>query len=127
MIRSFFAIEPPAALKAEIRRLQSRLRRTERTSSGPARRGAPDPKFLGDTPDGLVPELARSAARAVASSRPPDPGAGRPRVFPHPARPRVVWVGLAGQLDRLSALRRDLESAVPDTAIRRKKEISRPI
>jgi hypothetical protein len=39
----------------------------------------------------------------------------------------VVWVGLAGQLDRLSALRRDLESAVPDTAIRRKKEISRPI
>lgn len=53
-------------------------------------------KFLGDTEEGLVPEIV-SAMREAATGIPPLEirirGTG---AFPNLARPRVVWVGLEG-------------------------------
>ena len=69
-------------------------------------------KFLGDTDRSLVPALA-DALRAVAAGltafalRTAAPGA-----FPNPRRPRVLWIGLDGPLDRLHRLQAAVETAL---------------
>ena len=69
-------------------------------------------KFLGDSPRALLHGVAE-ACRGVASELAPFSlaltGTG---VFPSPARPRVLWAGLAGDLERLRELHRRLESAL---------------
>jgi len=61
-------------------------------------------RFYGDTEPARVPDLAargRELARAHAPLSLDVAGWG---AFPGPARPRVLWVGLAGQVEELRAL-----------------------
>ncbi|HYM39794.1 MAG TPA: RNA 2',3'-cyclic phosphodiesterase [Thermoplasmata archaeon] len=65
-------------------------------------------KFLGDTEDGLVPEIV-SAMREASEGIPPLTvtvrGTG---AFPNLSRPRVVWIGLEGA-ESLARIARALE------------------
>ncbi|MDH3286083.1 MAG: RNA 2',3'-cyclic phosphodiesterase [Acidobacteriota bacterium] len=66
-------------------------------------------RFLGDTPSSVAGHLGETLAGAV----PPEaPVALRVRgvgVFPGAHRPRVLWAGLEGELDRLVALAQRIE------------------
>lgn len=69
-------------------------------------------KFLGETDRAQVGPLG-AALRAVAGRhRPVLLHTGAPGVFPNPRRPRVLWLGLTGALDRLAALQRDVDDAL---------------
>jgi 2'-5' RNA ligase len=69
-------------------------------------------RFLGETEDHVVPELV-SLLEDLARRHPPAAlRLGGPGLFGSPASPRVLWVGLDGELAGLSALARELERGV---------------
>jgi 2'-5' RNA ligase len=96
-LRLFVALTPaPEARRA----LAAAAEPLAAACGGAARLVAPDLvhltlRFLGDTPASRLPALQAGLAAAAARSAPltlvPD-GAG---AFPTPARPRVLWIGLA--------------------------------
>ena len=113
MIRAFIAITPPTTLQqtvADVRQVFQRL-------SPPWRWVTPDHihltlRFLGDVPDESVPSLLQAMAQA-AQDQPAFPlRAQALGCFPHPARPRVLWVGLDDPSQSLGRLNERLMAAL---------------
>jgi RNA 2',3'-cyclic 3'-phosphodiesterase len=112
-LRSFIAAELPAELAGALGRLQADLG----AAGVRARWVRPERihltlRFLGQVPVETVARLAEALA-AAADGQP----ALRLRalglgVFPGPRRPRVVWVGLAGETEAFGSLQRRLEQAL---------------
>lgn len=110
-IRTFIAIELPAAVQRGIAELQERLKR-ERP---PVRWVAPDKihvtlAFLGEIPAERVEAACACAARAAAGAAPCEIEAVGAGVFPNPHRPRVIWVGIGGEMEALRLLHARLEN-----------------
>lgn len=53
-------------------------------------------KFLGETEEGLVPEIVSAMREASAGIGPVTLAVRGTGAFPSPARPRVLWIGLEG-------------------------------
>lgn len=111
-VRAFIAIELPDEVRAELGRLQARLK-----SGGSAGVKWVDPhsihltlQFLGSVDVDMLPEISRAieeACRGVSSFRLKVKGVG---AFPNLRLVQVVWVGVSGEFDRLSHLQKRLES-----------------
>lgn len=111
-IRAFIAVEIPPAVKAALGSLTKDLE--GRVPRGAVRWVRPGQmhltlRFLGDT-DTLKLPAVQAAMDAVGAANGPFEmrlqGIG---CFPNMRRPRVIWVGLAGQEERLLALVAGLE------------------
>jgi 2'-5' RNA ligase len=76
-------------------------------------------KFMGDIPQGRVDELGETVATAAAGTGGLELHANGVGCFPDARRPRVVWVGLTGDVSRLSALASRIENALAAKGIRR--------
>jgi len=118
-IRTFIAIDLPEAVKTQLGSIQDRLRaQLERVGIDRGLRWAgPEGihltlKFLGETPESLAPELGRYLEESLAGLDAPRLTLAGLGVFPNPRAPRVLWVGLAGDLPALLALQRRVESAI---------------
>ncbi len=113
-IRAFIATELPDEVRAALDQLQNGLK-SERRSF--VRWVHPEGihltlKFLGNIGAGKVPEIIEAMAKAcrgVTSFHLALNGLG---VFPNFRSPRVVWVGLVGEVEKLSALQECLEQAL---------------
>ena len=68
-------------------------------------------KFLGEIDADRL-EAIRRAVATAAVYRAPRLGLAGFGAFPTPARPRVLWLGLAGDLERLRAMQRHVEAAL---------------
>ncbi len=68
-------------------------------------------RFFGETPRDLLPALIEATRRVAAAARAFDLFAVGWGVFPNPARPRVLWVGVRGAVDQVQALARAAEEA----------------
>ena len=108
-MRTFVAIELPDEVKRGISQVQEELKR----AGGDAAWTRPEGihltlKFLGDVPDAKVPDIldALAVARGAGRLRIEVAGAG---AFPNVKAPRVLWLGLAGDIDRLSLLQKTVE------------------
>lgn len=113
-VRTFIAIGLPAQVREALGRCLERL--------GAAR--IPyvkwvDPqgvhltlKFLGNVEEVRLPRLAEALGRAVAGISPFRLRTGALGGFPSPRRPRVLWVGLEGDLETLQALYQAVEEAL---------------
>lgn len=114
-MRCFVAIELPAAVRAALDEAQARLRaaapRADVRWVDPATMHL-TLKFLGGVPDDVV-GAVRAIVAARAAARRPIPlvcaGLG---VFPGPARPRVFWAGVRGEVAELGRLAAELERAL---------------
>lgn len=76
-------------------------------------------KFLDEVPLGEIARVSEAVQRAAAGKEPFDleiRGAG---AFPHPGRPRTVWLGGAGGTEALAALHADLEKALAKLGFRK--------
>jgi 2'-5' RNA ligase len=69
-------------------------------------------RFLGDTPADRLGELASMLDTVSAQHRPFRLQLGRLGAFPNERRPRVVWVGLDGDVQRAAALQKALDAAL---------------
>lgn len=113
-IRSFIAIELPDDLKLALTRLQAKLK-----SGNPTSIKWVDPysihltlKFLGNITTDMVDKITRAleeAARGVSPFHLETKGLG---AFPNLKRVQVVWIGITGEVDRLSQLQQHIESGL---------------
>ncbi len=111
MIRAFLAIDPPEEILQAIGRTQGRL---QRIISGDLRWVRPEAihltlKFFGDIPESAVVGIAAVVERAVAGVAPFSFQIGGAGVFPDQRRPRVLWLGMNGDVPRLLSFQQELE------------------
>ncbi len=106
-MRLFIALELPAPVRAEMVAVQERLRRT----AHPVRWSEADSmhltlQFLGESAAPLATELTS----ALAQLEPPTFSLqlASVGVFPHARQPRVIWVGVTGDLVDLTTLQRQV-------------------
>jgi 2'-5' RNA ligase len=112
--RLFVALEPTEAVRRRIRTAETELRRAVGRAETEIRWVDPENvhltlQFLGAVPEERVADVAGAVAEVARSA--PGPlslevrGAGG---FPNARRPRVVWLGVGGDLAALRALVADL-------------------
>jgi 2'-5' RNA ligase len=111
-LRCFIAIELPEALRRRIGEATERLRSTDADVRWVRPEGLHlTLKFLGSTPEELVPEITRELQEAMSGHRRMRLRLSGAGVFPSERRPRVVWIGLVDS-DRLIGLQKDVETAM---------------
>jgi 2'-5' RNA ligase len=113
MIRAFIAITPPTTLQQSIAEVCQVLQRL----ALPWRWITPDHihltlRFLGNVPDESVPSLLQAMAQAAQGQTAFPLRARTLGCFPHPARPRVLWVGLDDPSQALGCLNARLTAAL---------------
>jgi 2'-5' RNA ligase len=107
------ALEPPESVRRRIAAAADGLRRGAGAAASEVRWVADENlhltiQFLGAVPEERVEAVEKAVAAAAAATRPLSlevKGAGG---FPNARRPRVVWLGLAGEITALGALAADL-------------------
>ena len=123
-VRAFIAIELPVAVKSALAGLQDCFKRSE-----PAPVKWADPgsihltlKFLGNIDTDSIPQLTRAISEAAGEIAPFQLELGKPGGFPTLRAPRVLWVGLRCNTDSLSALQKNIESALVPLGFPREKK-----
>jgi len=116
-LRTFVAIELPAEARAALASAQAELRGAlgERASSirwVDAASAHLTLKFLGDTPESAVGGVEAALRGALARTGAFELRTGALGCFPSGRSPRVIWLGLEGDLDPLAAARDAVEQAI---------------
>ena len=111
-VRSFIAIELPDEVKAGLSRLQARLKVGEPpwvkwVDTGSIHLTL---KFLGSVAIDKTGEITGAMEAAVQGISPFEVKVKELGVFPNLRRVQVVWVGISGEVDKLSQLQQNIES-----------------
>jgi 2'-5' RNA ligase len=113
-IRSFIAIELPEEAKKGLARLRKELER-----DGHRFVKWVDPggihltlKFLGNIPAKRVTEITEAMEKATQGISPFHLEISGLGAFPSPRQARVFWVGIGGEVDKLSGLQKGIDSAL---------------
>jgi 2'-5' RNA ligase len=112
MIRAFLAIDLPDSLRAHLALIQGELKR----SQAEVRWVPPGNihltlKFFGNVPDEDIGSLALAARQVAAAEEPFQLRVTMAGAFPSHRSPRVVWLGLGGDVVPLTRLYHGLEKA----------------
>lgn len=119
-LRLFVAWELPAAMLEALGQIQESLRR----AGAPRLRWVrPEGihltlKFLGQVPQSRVAAIVEALRGAAALVRPFNLSLARPGTFGGRQRPRVVWVGLAGDIEPLLELQAAVEKTLAGLGFR---------
>jgi 2'-5' RNA ligase len=110
-VRSFIAIELPSEVKACLADLEQELKKGRHTF---VKWVAPEGihltlKFLGHVDSDRLGPVTNAIKEASQGIPPFHLELGAPGAFPNFSRPRVAWVGLQGELDKLIALQKRLD------------------
>jgi 2'-5' RNA ligase len=113
-LRLFIAVELPEDWLAALARVQEALRKAGLDA---LRWTRPEGihltlKFLGEVPEERLEEIRRAMTRAAAQAQPFALRLGQLGAFGAPQRPRVLWAGIAGDLEALTHLWRALEAEI---------------
>ncbi|MDT8306761.1 MAG: RNA 2',3'-cyclic phosphodiesterase [Anaerolineae bacterium] len=114
-IRAFIAIKLPAdvqeVLRAVSEELAPRLPDRAVTWVRPERMHL-TLRFLGDTPVAQLEDLVVALDAVAAKEQPFTLQLGQLGAFPNQRRPRVIWVGLAGEVEAATTLQQALDTAL---------------
>jgi len=113
-IRSFIAIELPQNVKDGLARLRGELERAEHPF---VKWVNPEAihltlKFLGNIPFKQVAEITKAIEEASKGTHPFHLEISGLGGFPNLKQPRVLWVGISGEIDKLLSLQRNIDSAL---------------
>jgi 2'-5' RNA ligase len=111
-IRSFIAIELPDELKARLDQLESQLKSGEQPW---VKWVSPDSihltlKFLGSIATNRIGEITKAMEEATQGIAPFHLEIRGLGVFPNLRRVQVAWVGVSGEVDKLSQLQKRIEA-----------------
>ena len=114
MVRSFIAIPVP---RTGLEVLEKVVKRLDSEMGGKVRWVRPRGihltlKFMGDIPALTLEQVLETLPQVTASFGPFEISMSGLGVFPNPRRPRVLWAGMAGDLETLSALQLAVDEAV---------------
>jgi 2'-5' RNA ligase len=128
IIRAFIAIELPPELKKELAVLEAQLRK----NSPPVIKWV-DPqtmhitlKFLGDTSDSIIDDLMLALKEAVKGAAPFKLEIHGVGSFSGPDRTETIWVGVSGEMEKLAALQKNIESNTELLGYKREKRLFSP-
>jgi 2'-5' RNA ligase len=113
-VRCFIAIELPDGVKRGLREFQAQLKAG---SQAPVKWVDPNNihltlKFLGNVVADRLDEIGRAMTQAVRGTSPFSLEVKELGVFPNPRRVQIVWVGVSGEVEKLSRLQQRLESGL---------------
>jgi len=112
-MRLFIAIEIPDEVKKEMAEVQRRLKGSGVEASWPRAEGIHlTLKFLGETPESLVPDILNGMRQATGGMGPFRLQVAGSGTFPSPKNARVVWIGLSGDIEVLNRLQTGVEDAM---------------
>jgi 2'-5' RNA ligase len=113
-IRAFIAIELPSQIKASLSKLQDTLRKSRSASvKWVDTEGIHlTLKFLGNVDEGEIPALKEALSEAVEGIVPFNLALGNPGAFPNIQAPRVVWVGVVGEVETLITLHNNIKDVL---------------
>jgi 2'-5' RNA ligase len=127
MIRSFIAIDLPestrqglAAVQEQLKQSRTRVRWVKPSSIHLTL------KFLGNILPEQVEEIAAAAAQVVVDEPPVSLCAAGLGAFPSQRKPRVIWVGLRGEVERLATIQAGLGKALETLGFAREDRGFRP-
>jgi 2'-5' RNA ligase len=112
-VRAFIAIELPEGIKQGLMTAQEQLKDGGAGATWTKPEGIHlTLKFLGEVPEAKIPQIMSALTEAVR-------GRGRIRIevasagaFPNARNPRVLWIGVSGDIDALAALQTSVEEAM---------------
>ncbi len=121
LVRAFVAIELPAEVKASLGKIQAEMNRRMIASLGAQ---AADKaikwvnpegvhltlKFLGSVPASRIARIENALRRAAANNSELTIELGGLGAFPSPQRPRVVWIGTHGEIEKLAKIQSEVDS-----------------
>ena len=121
-IRSFLAFELPPGIKSEVARISGEVKKSG-LNAGWVKPGNIHLTvvFMGNINSDDVPVITSLIGNAVSSCKTFDISLGGMGLFPDIRRPRVIWLGLNGEIDRLSSLRDDLQKPLESFGIKQEK------
>jgi 2'-5' RNA ligase len=113
-IRSFIAIELPEEAKEGLTRLEKELERDEHKFVKWVDPGGIHLtlKFLGNIPSKRVAEITEAIEEAAQGISPFHLEISGLGAFPNLRQARVFWVGIGGEVDKLSRLQQNIDSAL---------------
>jgi len=111
-IRAFLAIEPPENILQEISRLQENLKReiSGRLSWTRPQGQHLTLKFFGDISRDDIYSISTAVQKRVVAEQKLNLKIEKLGVFPDTRRPRVLWCGITGDVERLINLQKKLDS-----------------
>ncbi|MEW6232590.1 MAG: RNA 2',3'-cyclic phosphodiesterase [Chloroflexota bacterium] len=117
LVRCFVAIELNEEARSALAALQARLKGADRTAAQAVKWVAPQGihltlKFLGQVPRARVQAIVDALRNACRGGDPFELSLAGAGCFPSPQSPRVLWVGLEGDLERLASLQQAVEGAL---------------
>ena len=119
-MRLFIAIELPDEIKQGITRVQEQLKRSGASAGWTRPEGIHlTLKFLGEVPDAKVTEIMQAldgAVRGTGRFQLAVAGAG---AFPNAKVPRVLWIGVGGNVEQLGTLQSSVENAMTNLGFER--------
>lgn len=111
-IRAFLAIEPPENVLQEITRLQEKLKQeiNGRLSWTRPQGQHLTLKFFGDISKEDINNISTAVQKRVVAETKLNLKVEKLGVFPDARRPRVLWCGVTGDVEKLIALQKKLDS-----------------
>lgn len=112
-MRLFIAIELPETIKQAIAEVQTRLKADGASANWTRSEGIHlTLKFLGEVEAAKVPEIVRALVAAAKGTGPLKLSVAGAGAFPNSKAPRVLWLGVTGDIERLSTLQEAVEAAM---------------
>jgi 2'-5' RNA ligase len=126
-IRSFLAFELPVEIREQIRVISKELKKT----ALPVRWVKADNihltiLFLGSVDENVIGDIEKKVNVVVKGFSAFKTKLNAVGAFPHWKRPRVIWVGLNGDIERLANLRDELQEELKDLGFMPEKRPFRP-
>jgi 2'-5' RNA ligase len=112
-LRTFVAVEVSPEVQAHAARLIERLRASgiKATWTKPHNLHL-TLKFLGDTPETLLPDVCRAVSKACRTVAPIELNFAGAGAFPSPQRAQTLWLGTRAGSDLISSLQQSVDEAL---------------
>lgn len=127
MIRAFIAIELPEETRQRLAAMQEQLKQA-RTGVRWVNPGSIHLtlKFLGNIHPAQVEDIALAVAQEVRDQPPITLGAAGLGAFPSRRKPRVIWIGMEGEVQRLTRIQARVDNALEPLGFVREKRSFQP-
>lgn len=113
MIRSFLAVDLPMALRESMVRATMGIR----TPAADVKWVRPEGihltlKFFGNIEEGQVEPIVNAVSGVITGQKPLSLKAEGIGAFPDLRRPRVIWIGMTGDIERLMIIQKNIEQVL---------------
>lgn len=126
-IRTFLAIELPEEIKTQLRNIQGRLK----SDVTGIRWTRPEGihltlKFFGNVSENDIAGIMETVGEKTKDVRPLALNVGTVGAFPNFKRPRVIWLGISGEVERLSVLQKEIDTDLETLGFQKETRGFRP-